>query len=115
MKKEQLILTAICDHCGTTFPSGTRASPGVKLTSIGGKAAPCPDCGGWGTIPDGVYHFERNLIRHFTDKTLKKETLQELEQLLKQVAKTRSELEQAALIKQAEDKYSFNLNSAVAS
>jgi hypothetical protein len=48
---------AICDTCGTIFGSGFAFGPGASATMIGGKAGPCPNCGGEGSLPDGFYEF----------------------------------------------------------
>jgi hypothetical protein len=47
---------AICDNCDTVFPSGFAFGPGVaNIRMTGGKSGPCPNCGGMGSVPDGVY------------------------------------------------------------
>ena len=47
---------AVCDNCGTVFRSGIALGPGVEnMRMTGNKSGPCPSCGGWGSVPDGVY------------------------------------------------------------
>jgi len=51
-----LIAPAVCDNCGTVFPSGFAFGPGTSnIRMTGNKSGPCPNCGGVGSVPDGVY------------------------------------------------------------
>lgn len=51
-----LIAPAVCDNCGTVFPSGFAFGPGASnIRMSGNKSGPCPKCGGMGSVPDGVY------------------------------------------------------------
>jgi hypothetical protein len=51
-----LIAPAVCDNCGTVFPSGFAFGPGTSnILMTGNKSGPCPKCGGMGSVPDGVY------------------------------------------------------------
>lgn len=57
-------LPAICDQCGTTFPSGVEMAGGCHNNLFTGfKAGPCPKCGGAGSIPDGIYGVLDGLIQ----------------------------------------------------
>jgi len=49
-----VVAPAICDHCGTIFPSGFAFGDGTYSLS-GNKSGPCPNCKGMGSVPDGVY------------------------------------------------------------
>jgi hypothetical protein len=52
------MVPAICDTCGTVFPSGFVIGQGARnITMVGNKSGPCPTCGGMGSIPDGLYDF----------------------------------------------------------
>lgn len=51
-------LLAVCDTCGTLFPSGFTISGGRHYLS-GNLAGPCPGCGGMGRVPDGVVDLTR--------------------------------------------------------
>jgi hypothetical protein len=52
-----LIAPAVCDNCRTVFPSGFAFGPGVaNVQMTGNKSGPCPNCGGMGSVPDGVYN-----------------------------------------------------------
>lgn len=53
---------AVCDNCGTIFPSGFEANNSTNITFSGCTSGPCPACGGMGHIPDGVYNFIGNTI-----------------------------------------------------
>ena len=45
---------AVCDTCGTIFPSPFNIlAENVGLFNMG--TGPCPECGGSGSIPDGIY------------------------------------------------------------
>lgn len=51
-------ILAICDdkHCQTVFTTGLfRIAGGGSLTLVGNSVAPCPSCGGFGVVPDGIY------------------------------------------------------------
>jgi hypothetical protein len=51
-------LPAVCDVCGTIFPSGFTFAGGSHYFS-GCQSGPCPGCGGMGQIPDGVIDLSR--------------------------------------------------------
>lgn len=53
---------AVCDNCGTIFPSGFGMENSTNISFSGCSAGPCPTCGGIGHIPDGVYNFIDNTI-----------------------------------------------------
>jgi len=75
-------IPAICDTCRTLFPSGF----GVEGQNIGiyeCKSGPCPNCGSYGHIPDGIYSFIDNAILLLSDGTRSKEELKKLASILK--------------------------------
>ncbi|QXB98316.1 MULTISPECIES: SEC-C metal-binding domain-containing protein [Aeromonas] len=54
---------AICDNCGTAFPSGFAFEGSIHNLSLSGnKSGPCPACGGMGSVPDGVFNVLGNVI-----------------------------------------------------
>ncbi|WP_416392516.1 SEC-C metal-binding domain-containing protein [Burkholderia sp. LFS061] len=58
------VIPAICDRCGTAFPSGFWMDGNTSgITFTGSKSGPCPKCGGVGSIPDGVYALVNGLIQ----------------------------------------------------
>ncbi|CAJ1838528.1 MULTISPECIES: SEC-C metal-binding domain-containing protein [Aeromonas] len=55
-------IPAICDTCGTMFPSGIFMENCTNITLSGCKSGPCPACGGMGSIPDGVFNVLGSVI-----------------------------------------------------
>jgi hypothetical protein len=61
---------AVCDNCGTVFPSGYEFGPGVSgIYMEGNKSGPCPNCGEMGSVPDGLYDFTGETLRIISDWT----------------------------------------------
>lgn len=56
-------MPAICNTCGTAFPSGFVFENCRNVSLQGNKSGPCPKCGGMGDIPDGVFDFIDNTIK----------------------------------------------------
>jgi hypothetical protein len=54
---------AVCDNCGSIFaaPVELRDGGGIHFTNV--LVGPCPQCGGDGRIPDGMYSALGNTIR----------------------------------------------------
>lgn len=48
------VFPAICDRCGALFPVPNPFDGFAHITMVGNAAGPCPVCGGYGHIPDGV-------------------------------------------------------------
>ncbi|MGI0509105.1 SEC-C domain-containing protein [Burkholderia sp. ZZQ-2] len=75
-------LPAICDRCGTTFPSGMKMENGVHDNLFTGcKSGPCPKCGGMGSIPDGIYGVLDGLIQFAHAGEFPHKRLEMLEQI----------------------------------
>jgi len=55
-------IPAFCDTCGAVFNSGFVAENSTNISFSGCGAGPCPNCGGMGHIPDGVFNFIGNTI-----------------------------------------------------
>ncbi len=53
---------AICDNCDSIFPSLFNFYNSNNISFTGCQAGPCPNCGGTGHIPDGIYNFIGNTI-----------------------------------------------------
>ena len=50
------VIPAICNKCGTIFPSGFAIGEAARSTAMeGNTSGPCPECGGMGRIPNGMY------------------------------------------------------------
>ena len=74
---------AICNKCGTLFASGLNLGPGAKnITFVGCGAGPCPNCGGNGSIPDGIYNLIENTIQILSDSSRTRTQLQRLATIL---------------------------------
>ncbi len=56
------MVVAFCENnkCREIFLFNLPGMGNVEL--IGGKAGPCPNCGGLGIIPDGLYDYVNNQI-----------------------------------------------------
>ena len=55
-------IPAICNSCGTLFPSGMFLENCRDMSLSGCTAGPCPRCGSQGHIPDGIYNVTGNII-----------------------------------------------------
>ncbi len=53
---------AFCDTCGTVFNSGIFVENSTNISFAGNRSGPCPNCGGMGHVPDGVFNFIGNTI-----------------------------------------------------
>ena len=76
-------LPAVCDSCGTVFKSGFSFSGGGTVVSIGSSSGPCPNCGGFGHIPDGTYKIIENIIEVLSAPQRTLDELERLSELLK--------------------------------
>lgn len=78
------LIPAICDSCGAIwgaegFIGGTGAT---NITITGSKVGPCPNCGGMGSIPDGVYDIQDDTLKVIKASGTPPDTLQNLIGLL---------------------------------
>lgn len=74
---------AICDSCRAIFGSeGFIGGTGTNITITGSKVGPCPNCGGMGSIPDGVYDLQDDTLKVISASGTSPETLQSLIGLL---------------------------------
>jgi len=74
---------AICDSCGTIFPSSIDVGDNIHVSFTGTLASPCPACGNVGHIPDGMYHFIGRTIELLSGPSRSYEELARLGSLLK--------------------------------
>ncbi|WP_230373960.1 SEC-C metal-binding domain-containing protein [Vibrio cholerae] len=56
------MIPAFCDSCSTPFPSGIFVENCLNITMTGNRSGPCPNCGGMGSVPDGVFNVIGNAI-----------------------------------------------------
>jgi len=57
-------IPALCNQCGSLFAfHGIQIGNGANVTMSGNLVGPCPNCGGFGSIPDGVYSSVGNILR----------------------------------------------------
>ena len=54
---------AFCESCGSVFPSDFAFDGVVGVTLEGCTSGPCPNCGGMGHVPDGLFNFIGNTIQ----------------------------------------------------
>jgi hypothetical protein len=73
---------AICRTCGTVFESGIVAENSHNISFVGSTAGPCPNCGGTGEIPDGVYDFVGDTVRVVASSGYSHAQLQKIATLL---------------------------------
>ncbi len=73
---------AICQTCGTVFPSGIFAENSRNISFVGNRSGPCPNCGGMGEIPDGVYDFVGDTVRVVASSGYSRSQLQRIATLL---------------------------------
>jgi hypothetical protein len=102
-------LPAFCDTCGTAFPSGFVFENSTNVTLSGNKSGPCPNCGGMGHIPDGVFNFVGSTIEILSAP---KRTVKELNRLAQVAAQIKQELPELSslanlLPKNREELYGF--------
>lgn len=78
------MLPAFCDNssCRTIFASGFVIENCANVTLSGNKAGPCPKCGGWGSIPDGVFNVMGDVVTMLTGTAKSVESLQRLNAII---------------------------------
>jgi|SRR5713101_7355493 len=85
------VLPAICERCSTVFSSGFAIGDSTHITMVGNRAGPCPSCGGWGRIPDGVYDIVGETIRVLATSPQSTEAWARLASVLEQARKRRED------------------------
>ena len=74
-------MPAFCD-CGSIFGSGFVFENCSSVNLSGNTAGPCPNCGGVGHIPDGVYNITGDAIRLISGTLKSVEQLKTLSRIL---------------------------------
>lgn len=85
---------AVCNNCGTIFPSAFEMGNSINITFSGCGSGPCPSCGGNGRIPDGVYNFVGNTIELLSGPSRTKSELQLLANILKAARQKKASLQE---------------------
>jgi hypothetical protein len=88
-----LLLPAICNSCGKIFSSGIEIIDSSHVSFSGNIVGPCPNCGGNGHIPDGLYNFIGNTIELLSGPCRTVSELKRLQTILNQACKNRTSLE----------------------
>lgn len=80
-------LPAFCDNCGTMFPSGFAGSnTSIRTSNV--KSGPCPNCGGMGSVPDGLHTIIGNTIKILNSSN---RSLMELRQIVESLENLRGQ------------------------
>ncbi len=85
---------AVCDNCGTIFPSSFEVENSTSISFSGCGAGPCPACKGQGHIPDGIYNFIGNTIELLSGPSRTVAELERLAAILKQAREKGTSLEE---------------------
>lgn len=94
-------IPAFCDSCGTPFPSGFSFENSFNITLSGNKCRPCPNCGGVGHVPDGVFNFIGRTIEILSAPQRTIEEITRLAEILRDAKTKQQSTEQvSAQIKQ---------------
>lgn len=87
-------MPAVCDSCGTIFPSGFEVENAYHTTFSNCGSGPCPTCGSMGHIPDGVYNFIGNTIELLSGPSRTRSELHRLATILRQAREQKASLDQ---------------------
>lgn len=79
-------LPAFCQECGAVFGSGIVIDDTTNVTLAGNTAGPCPECGGTGHIPDGVFNFVDGAIEVISAPEYSLEQLRRLVALIEEAS-----------------------------
>ena len=80
-------MPAFCDTCGTVFASGFWVENCRNTSFSGCSSGPCPNCGGTGHIPDGVYDVTANVIKLISGTAKSFHQLKQLADILRTAQK----------------------------
>jgi hypothetical protein len=76
---------AVCDTCGTAYPSAIAIENSVDVRIRNVRSGPCPVCGSVGTVPDGRYDATKNSIYIMATSAKSVQSLQQLAAALRSV------------------------------
>lgn len=75
-------IPAVCDSCGTFFLVRNLFSGNFTLQMEGNKTGPCPECGGYGSLPDGTFSVVNSALRLLSGPKSSVEVMARLEVIL---------------------------------
>lgn len=83
------MFVAFCENpaCGAIFqaPNIIGGSGSATIHMTGTRFGPCPRCGGFGHIPDGVYRYANQIVEFLRGPQESLDALRKIESLLKQI------------------------------
>ena len=89
-------IPAFCDSCGIPFPSGFFFENSFNVTLSGNRSGPCPNCGGMGHVPDGVFNFIGSTIEILSAPQRTIEELSRLTQIIREARAKQQSTEQVS-------------------
>lgn len=87
------LIPAICNNCHTPFVTDVFRGAGA-VTFSGCTLEPCPNCGGKGQIPDGLYAGTEILIDKVINNKIAKESLRKISSILENALKEKRSKEE---------------------
>ncbi|MGR2767352.1 SEC-C metal-binding domain-containing protein [Photobacterium ganghwense] len=88
------MIPAFCDTCGTPFSSGIFIEHCAHVTLKGNRSGPCPNCGGMGSVPDGVFNILGNVIEILSAPSRTLEQLKKYTQIINEAKEDNLSTEQ---------------------
>ena len=88
------IMPAFCDSCGAIFSSGISIDNSTNISFTNCSAGPCPNCGGIGHIPDGLYNIIDSTIMFLKGPYSSLQYLQRLGRVLRSSQQEGSTIEE---------------------
>jgi SEC-C motif len=91
------VLPAICDTCLTVWtPNAINLSNASNVHIANVSVGPCPNCGGYGHIPDGIYSATTDTIRVVATSAKSAQSLATLLRILQRARDQRATAEELA-------------------
>jgi len=88
------LIPVVCDVCGGFFVSRSAIGGSGRVVITGSKVGPCPNCGGIGSIPDGIYDLLEDSIRLLSGPATTVQQLQALAALIADARETKASSEE---------------------